>query len=218
MNISYVIFDMDGVLINSEPASIGSAKKALALCGIDTVDSDFEPYIGAGETLFITEISKKHGLSDKAEMMIGAMYDLYEEIAPTTLKVFPSALPLIKALYDKGYKLAVVTSSAKRRLLFNLKTAGIDLNYFNVIITGSDLKEKKPLPVPYLTAAEKLGADSKDCLVIEDALNGVTSAKAAGMQCVAVTTSFEENDLKKVGADFIVNDIIEVIDILDAGE
>lgn len=218
MDISYIIFDMDGVLINSEPASIGSAKKALALCGIKANDSDFEPYIGAGETLFITEICKKMGMSDQAEMMISAMYDLYEEIAPTTLNVFPSALPLIKALYDKGYKLAVVTSSAKRRLLFNLKTAGIDLNYFDVIITGSDLKEKKPSPAPYLTAAEKLGADSKNCLVIEDALNGVTSAKAAGMQCVAVTTSFKENDLKKVGADFIVNDIIEVIDILDAGE
>ncbi len=215
MDIRYIIFDMDGVLINSEPVSTGAAKEALALCGIEATMSDFEPYIGAGEKLFITEIAKKHNLSNKADMMIDAMYDFYEKLATTGLEVFPSALPLIKALSEQGYKLAVVSSSAKRRLLFNLKTAGIDLGYFDVIITGSDLVEKKPSPAPYLVAAEKLGADSSACLVIEDALNGVISAKSAGMTCVAVTTSFTESDLKKANADYVVDDIIDVLSLLN---
>lgn len=77
------------------------------------------------------------------------------------------------------------------------------------------MTEKKPSPAPYLLAADKLGADPAECLVIEDALSGVKSAKAAGMQCAAVTTSFSEEKLKSAGADYVTGDIIDILSLLN---
>ncbi len=131
------------------------------------------------------------------------------------MKVFPSAKPLIEKLKNLGYTLALVSSAAERKLMTSLKAAEIDPSVFTVILSGNDVTEKKPSPAPYLLAADRLGADPAECLVIEDALSGVKSAKAAGMQCAAVTTSFSEEKLKSAGADYVTGDIIDILSLLN---
>lgn len=212
MDIKYIIFDMDGVLVNSEPVIMKAARDALNEGGVCATFDDFKPYIGSGEENFIIGPCKAQGKDHLIEEITEKMFLNFEENI-ADMEVFPSAKPLIESLSRLGYTLALVSSAARRKLTASLKSAGIDEGLFKKILSGSDVTEKKPSPTPYLTAAEFLSADPKECLVIEDALSGVKSAKAAGMKCFAVTTSFSRDELILSGADYVGDDIIEVLDI-----
>lgn len=211
--MKYIIFDMDGVIVDSEPVIMKAALDALKAGGIEASKEDFIPYIGAGEEHFIIEPCKR---ADKVECTEKIMNDMFVNFEKNIkeMRVFPSAKPLIEKLKVLGYTLALVSSAAERKLMASLRAAQVDPSVFSVILSGNDVTEKKPSPAPYLLAAEKLGADSADCLVIEDAVSGVKSAKAAGMQCAAVTTSFSGEQLKAAGADYATEDIIDILSLL----
>lgn len=211
--MKYIIFDMDGVIVDSEPVIMKAALDALKAGGIKASKEDFIPYIGAGEEHFIIGPCKR---ADKVECTEKIMNDMFVNFEKNIkeMRVFPSAKPLIEKLKVLGYTLALVSSAAERKLMASLRAAQVDPSVFSVILSGNDVTEKKPSPAPYLLAAEKLGADSADCLVIEDAVSGVKSAKAAGMQCAAVTTSFSGEQLKAAGADYATEDIIDILSLL----
>ncbi len=211
--IKYVIFDMDGVIVDSEPVIMKAALDALKSGGIPAALDDFTKFIGAGEEHFIIEPCKRAGRVDLTDEIMERMFTNFENLI-ADMKVFPSAKPLIEGLLKRGFILALVSSAARRKLLASLNAAGIDPDSFDVILSGSDVAEKKPSPVPYLTAAERLKADTGECLVVEDALSGVRSAKSAKMTCAAVTTSFAASELKQAGADYITDDIIEILEII----
>lgn len=212
--MKYVIFDMDGVIVNSEPVIMKAALDALREGGIPASIDDFTEFIGAGEEHFIIGPCNRAGHDDLIKKITEQMFLNFEN-SIGEMEVFPSAKPLIEELTRRGIIIALVSSAAERKLTASLKAAGIELKNFRVILSGSDVTEKKPSPAPYLLAAERLGADPSDCLVIEDALSGVRSAKSAGMSCAAVTTSFGGAELKSAGADFICGDIIEILDIIN---
>lgn len=212
--MKYIIFDMDGVIVDSEPVIMKAALDALRAGGIKASKEDFIPYIGAGEEHFIIEPCKRADKVESTEKIMNDMFVNFEKNI-NEMRVFPSAKPLIEKLKVLGYTLALVSSAAERKLMASLRAAQVDPSVFSVILSGNDVTEKKPSPAPYLLAAEKLGADPADCLVIEDALSGVKSAKAAGMQCAAVTTSFSGVQLKAAGADYVTEDIIDILSLLD---
>lgn len=210
--MKYVIFDVDGVLIDSEKVITTAASRALAERGINAGIEDFMPYIGAGEEKFITELAKKHKKEEFIDEMLERMFELYEQTVYTELKTFPSVLETVDKLYERHITLAIASSATRRKLTVSLKAAGIDENKFKVILSGDDVSAKKPSPEIYIKTAEALSAEPSECVVIEDALNGVRSAKSAGMKCIAVTTSFSREELQKAGADFAVDDIGEITD------
>lgn len=212
--MNYIIFDMDGVLVNSEPVIMQAAEDALKSGGIKGGRADFIPYIGSGEENFIIGPCTDQGKPELIDELMEKMFKNFEDNIGS-MQVFASAKPLIDELSKRGYTLALVSSAAKRKLMASLSAAGINPDSFTVILSGSDVTEKKPSPMPYLLASERLQANPKDCMVIEDAISGVKSAKAAGMKCFGVTTSFSEEELKAAGADFIKDDIIKVLDCLD---
>lgn len=213
-----VIFDMDGVLVDSEPVIMRAAAEALAEEGIPAGYETFRPYIGAGEEHFILDPGRKAGKEEKLESMMARMYQLYARYAGADLKVYPSAAKVIAALGDRGLRLALVSSSSREKLLVSLEAAGIAPERFALILSGSEVTKKKPDPEPYRLAGERLGILPQRCLVIEDALSGIASAKAAGMRCAAVTTSFAAAELRQAGADAVMEDIIEILDILKEEE
>ena len=213
--IKYIIFDMDGVLINSEPVTMRAASKALAEIGIAADKSDFEPYIGAGEDKFIFGLCRKLGKDSLAEGALARLYEIFGEIVADELFVFPSVHMLLETLAEKGFKMAIASSSNRGKLDQSLDAAHISQDLFETIISGSDVSEKKPSPEIYIKTMQKLGAKPEQCLIIEDATLGVQAAKAAGAYCFAVTTSFDSAALHSAGADFIGNDIAEVLDILN---
>lgn len=209
-----VLFDMDGVLVNSEPVIIKAATRALLEVGITATREFFQPFLGAGEEFFIIGPCKDAGIPEKTKETMDAMYRYYNETVYDELMVYPHAADTIRALYRRGITTALVSSSERKKLLVSLDAAKIPSDCFSLILSGSDVTKKKPDPEAYQKAAEKLGKDPKDCLVIEDALNGIKAAKAAGMTCAAVPTSFPVDALLAAGADMILNGLDEILDIV----
>lgn len=208
--MKYVIFDMDGVLVNSEPVIMKAAEDALRSGGIKGGREDFIPYIGSGEENFIIGPCVNQGREELIDDLMLRMFENFENNVGD-MEVFPSAKPLIDTLSERGITLALVSSAAHRKLMASLKAAEINPECFTVLLSGSDVTEKKPSPQPYLLAAKRLRAKPQECMVVEDAISGVKSAKAAGMKCFAVTTSFTRAELISAGADFTGDDIIEVL-------
>ena len=209
-----VIFDMDGVLVDSEPIILRAAAKALAMCDIDAGRVDFRRFIGTGEENFITAPGKIYQKTDaEIQAMLDCMYTLYERGLPS-LRVYPHAAETVCALHDAGFCLGLVSSSGKNKLLATLKAAKIPSSCFSVILSGSDVTKRKPDPEPYRTAALRLGKAPSDCLVIEDALSGIAAAKGAGMHCAAIPNSFSETALTDAGADRIIHDLNEILPLM----
>ena len=108
-----------------------------------------------------------------------------------------------------GSKLGLTTSASRSTQELTFETFGF-APYFDAIVTGEDITKGKPDPEPYLTTARKLGIDAKDCIVIEDSINGVRSGHAAGCVVIAMTTTFPREALLEAGADHVIDSFSEL--------
>lgn len=212
-DIKGIIFDMDGVLVDSEPAMAHASVIGMAKHGIYVKDEDFYPYFGTDEKTYFGSVFEKYGGKYTPEIA-EEIYDIYCETAPSVISIFPGVSETFKKLHDMGYKLAIASSSIKRKLDVNITSTGIDKNILDAVVCGSDVVKRKPDPEIFLKAAEKLGLSPANCLVAEDAISGVKAAKAAGMYCFGVTTTFSAERLKEIGADISGAGIEEILNYL----
>ena len=208
---SLAIFDMDGVLVDSEKAFKHACQDALLQWGVKAEREEFTPYMGMGDILYIGGVSEAHGVPYCLEMT-DVSYKLYAEYAKDELFVLPWSRRIIESLKDAGYDIALASSAGLFKVETNLNCVGVAPSVFKAMVTGSDVEKKKPAPDIFLAAAKKCSADPADCLVFEDAISGVKAAKAAGMFAVAVTTSFSAEELYAAGADFVCDDLMEAFD------
>ncbi len=208
-----VLFDMDGVLVNSEPVIIEASLRTLRKYGVEAKETDFKEFTGMGDDLFIGGVARKYGVEYDPKMKAEA-YEVYFEIIDELIGKFPSVLPLIALLKEKGYTLAVASASDLVKVKANLKALGASEDDFAAIITGSDVERKKPFPDIYLKAAAAIGADPSECIVIEDAISGTQAGVAAGMKVACVTTSFPAEPLWNAGASWVFDDIYSVSEIV----
>lgn len=217
--IKYVIFDMDGVLTDSEPVINAAAIAGLREFGVEAKPADFEPFVGAGEDRYIGGVAELHGKEYVLEMK-RRVYEIYLEILPERIKAFAGVHDLLRLLQDNRFGLAVASSADRIKVEANLAAIDVCLEQFVSVIVGEDVEAKKPAPDIYLLAASRLGAEPSACCVVEDALNGVVAAKAAGMRCVAVTSSFPRNKLLAAGADCVRDSLpeLQVTDFTGVGE
>ena len=204
-----VIFDMDGVLMDSEPAICEAAILGLKEYGVTAVPDDFKPFVGAGEDRFIGGVAEKYGLVYKPEMKRRG-YEIYIEIVKDRIKVFEGVHDLLKLLKEKEIPMALASSADRIKVDANLKSAEIPMRLFNAIISGENVERKKPAPDVFLKAAQAMGVNPVNCVVVEDAVNGIAAAKAAGMKCIAVVSSFPREQLVEANPDYICNDIPDV--------
>lgn len=208
-----VLFDMDGVLVDSEPVINAAAIAGLAEFGVHSKPEDFIPFIGTGEDRYIGGVATKYGVPYRLEMK-ERVYQIYLDIVDTQIHIFEGIHELLVILKEKKMRFALASSADRIKINANLKAAHIDPSLFEVILSGEDVQNKKPSPDIYLLAANKLGVPSSDCFVVEDALNGIQAAKAAHMRCIAVSTSFSAEQLVKENPDFICKDLFEVRKVL----
>ena len=213
--IQAVLFDMDGVLVDSEPVILAAAMACLKEYGLQPKAEDFIPYIGAGEDRFIGGVAEKYGLIYRKEMK-ERVYQIYQEIAPEKLGIYEGAVELLIQLKQHGIHCVLASSADRLKIQTNLNVAGIHENLLSAIISGEDVERKKPAPDIYLTAAQKINILPVNCVVVEDALNGIKAAKAAGMKCIAVATTFDRQMLQEENPDFICGQIVEVGDKIKA--
>jgi len=204
-----ILFDMDGVLVDSEPVITAAACEALRRFGIPAVHEDFKPFTGMGENRFLGGVAEKYGREFDLSMK-ALCYDIYGELVDAELKIYDGTKPMLAQFQNEGRTMALASSADLIKVRHNLRVAGIPFSTFQAVITGDDVERKKPFPDIYLTAAQAAGVDPRECVVVEDAISGVQAAKAAGAYAIAVTTSFSEQALRDAGADRVICDIADL--------
>lgn len=203
-----VIFDMDGVLADSEPLICAAACAMFRERGVVVSPDDFLPFVGMGENRYIGGVAEKHGVALDITEAKSRTYALYLEMVPAQLKVFPGAAELATACRARGWRCAVASSADRIKVEANLKKIGLPWTWWPAVVTAEDVERRKPDPALFLAAAARLDAAPENCTVVEDAVNGIAAAKAAGMRCVAVATTFPANAL--AGADLVRPSIASV--------
>lgn len=214
-----ILFDMDGVLCDSEDLSRAAAACTLrALHGIKVAPTDFAPFTGTGEAAFLAGVANLYGIPDfDAEAAKAAFFAEYIDGGfVLDLKPFPGIPQLVRRVRDLGLKTAV--ASAADRIKVDANLTAIELpDLFDFICASDSIKRKKPAPDVFLAAAKGVDVPPHRCVVLEDAVAGVHAAKAAGMRCVAVATSLPAHQLMAAGAD-VVRDapaLVTIADLLD---
>ncbi|NIA17502.1 MAG: HAD-IA family hydrolase, partial [Planctomycetes bacterium] len=203
-------FDMDGVLLDSEPFIIKAATQMFAERGLHVQPEDFHPFTGAGEKRFLGGVAKKYDFDFDVERDKTRTYDIYLDIIKGNLQPLAGVSKFIKLCRDMGKKIAVASSADMRKVRGNLEQIQIQPKTFDVIVVGDDVEHKKPSPDIFILAAEKIGLSPRDCLVIEDAPSGIQAGKAAESKCLAITSSFDREQLKD--ADWFAPDLSAVPD------
>lgn len=206
--IRAVIFDMDGVLTDSEPLINAAAVAMFHERGVKVAPEDFHPFIGTGENRYIGGVAEKHSVVLDIEEAKRRTYEIYLAMVPERLHAFPGAVELVRACRAGGFQTAVASSADLVKIEANLRKIGLPPGGWGAVVSAEDVVHKKPAPDIFLAAALKLGLAPAACVVIEDAVNGVQAAKAAGMRCVAVAQSFPPARLG--GADLVKTGIGEL--------
>ncbi len=206
--IKGVLFDMDGVLINSEYLTTEAAIHFFGMKGFTVTHEDFYPFYGTGEKGYFMGVANKYGIPFNLEPDKTKIYDLFKKIATGKDLAIPGVNSFVELCKSKNLALAVATSAGNYKMNINLEFLGMQNGVFDALVCGEDIENNKPNPEIFLKAAKKLGLQPNECLVIEDAPNGVKAAKAAGCKCLALRTTFSYNQL--IEADVIIKDLTQV--------
>lgn len=207
-----VLFDLDGVLIDSMPYHVAAWQKVLASLGMNIPGEILRRSEGEKAKITIKRLAKEHGLEfsdQRLEELVEKKRRIYRQNAPRGLR--PLARSTVDLCHLRGLKTAIVTGSVRPNLEWTLSAE--ERNLFDLILSSEYYHQGKPHPEPYLNAARQLDLRPEECLVVENAPLGIRSAKAAGMLCVAVTTTLPQEELKE--ADWIIADLDQLKDLLD---
>jgi len=210
-SIQGIIFDMDGVLCDSEPFIAEAAVRMFAeRYRLAVKPEDFRPFVGTGEDRFLGGVAEKYGIALDMPADKDRTYALYLDMIRGRLHPLPGVAEFIAACRRRGLKLAIATSADRVKLAGNLREIGLSPDMFDACVTGNEVRRKKPAPDIFLTAARKAQVLPTVALVIEDAPNGIQAAKAAGMRALGITSSFSAAVLGAAGADWIAPDLEHV--------
>lgn len=208
-----VIFDMDGVLVDSEPLHYEVNRLTMQHeFGKDLDYEYYKQYIGSTVMAMWNKIIKDFSLEGYTAEQL---FDISEDVKKDLLEhegypEVPGVVSFVKSISSK-YKLAVASSSALANIEKNVKKLGIESD-FEALVTGLSVKNPKPAPDIFLKAAEQLGVKPEECIVVEDSCNGTRAAKAAGMACIGfINPGSGEQDLS--AADYL----FETFDNIDDG-
>jgi HAD superfamily hydrolase (TIGR01509 family) len=209
--IEAVIFDMDGVLCDSEAFMAEAGCRMFhEVYGVRVEPGAFAAFSGMGEDRYLGGVAAIHGVKLTMPRDKARAYELYLEIVRGRMQPLPGARGFIGQCRGKGLKLAVASSADWVKVEGNLREIGLPPDTFDAVVCGSDVTHKKPDPEIFLTAAGKLGVSPGRCVVVEDAVSGVTAARAAGCRCLGLTTSLDAGTLRQAGATWVASDLSAV--------
>lgn len=193
----FVIFDMDGVIVDSEYIFLSTKNEMLIDEGIDTDITYQYQFMGMTFEHMWKIMKKEKNLKKEISEYIEEMNKRREVlIQKDGIKPIKGIKDFINFLKKQGYTIAVASSSPKHEIIRNLKALEID-EYFTVKVSGQEVENSKPAPDIFLRAAELLGANPEKCIVFEDTKNGSTAAKSAGMYCIGFANpDYPAQDLK----------------------
>lgn len=207
--IQAILFDLDGVIIDSEALHNEAVAAAVAARGFTVPDAIFDEFMGIPDEVLLDHINRHY---------LGGRYDVAELLADkqaaflgvaAQVRAIPGAVEFIRAARPHFRAFALATSALKtnQQLAFD----HLDLHrFFDVIVTADDVTRPKPDPQPYQLAVERIGLRADECVVIEDSLNGVRAGKGAGCTVIGLTTTYSASELTAAGADHVCASFDEI--------
>ena len=184
-----VIFDMDGVIVDSEPVHYAADSAMFQKLGIHLSDDERTLFLGMSSEWMWNYILAKYPVRLSKSEILAMDVSVRREflLAPNRLKVNPGVVDFIHMLLDAGILLAVASSTVEG-ILKQLLTELDLFKYFSQIAAGDQVKNAKPEPDVFLLAADRLNVPPSLCLAIEDSPNGIKAAKSAGMKCIGYSS------------------------------
>lgn len=215
--IKAIIFDFDGLIIDTESVWYESYKETLKSYQFDLPLAEFGECIGSDETVLNTYFKKNLGESCNVDEIENRAFDIYKtKMSSPEARI--GVLDYLQEASEMGFKIGLASSSSKEWVTKYLKELGF-LNYFEVIVTRDDVEKVKPAPDLYLKAINDLKIDSSEGIAFEDSLNGSIAAMTAGLKCVIVPNSvtelsaFENYSLRlKSMSERSLSEVIELIE------
>lgn len=207
--IKTVIFDMDGVLVDSEPVHLKAYVQHFKELNIKFSEDFYHSFIGSSTKNIYNHIKERYQLSQSAEALIirkrELFYMAFDE--STSLKLMEGVLNLIQELHQNNIQLIVASSSSYENINLVFKKFDLD-KYFSHKVSGEDFPESKPNPAIFNKAVELSGHLKDECIVIEDSTNGIKAANRAGIFVIGYKS--EESVQNYETADLVISDYKEI--------
>jgi len=197
-----VIFDMDGTLINSTKADFLAWQKLFSFYGKSLTYEEYIPLLGIKSAQVVKEFFPVKNDEEIQMALTQKLVFFHEYVAENGIYPVPYADVFLKQIKQLDIPVALATSSRKAKMEMVMTKVNL-VTLFDAIVTGGDVKNGKPAPDIFIKAAEKLGVRPQDCIVFEDASNGVKAAKNAFMKCVAVSSTQSPESLRE--ADLVID-------------
>jgi beta-phosphoglucomutase family hydrolase len=197
-----VIWDMDGVIADTSPYHFRAWREVFLKRGVELIQESFKKNFGKRNDTIIRNTLGDGISAAEIESISTDKEMIFRSLARNNVKPLPGVKALIKTLGESGFKQALGSSAPLENIRLVIGSLGI-ADAFQGIVSGEEVAEGKPDPQGFLLAAQKMTLEPGDCVVIEDAVAGVTAAKRAGMVCLAVTNTHPRESLAK--ADLVVD-------------
>ncbi len=216
MNIKGLIFDLDGTITLTQQFHYQAFSKVFADHGVKyTEDDDLFKYAGMGSGMIFPTVFADHGISltdEQIKQYSSEKKEIYMKILEEhEILPVPGVKDFLKKITERGYQICIASGNKLEAIEYLLARVGVR-DFFEIIVTNKDAKKPKPAPDIFLAAAVKLGLLPSQCVVFEDAVNGVQASESAGIRCIALTTRTPADDLRAAGADYIVQSYDDVRD------
>ena len=209
-----ILFDMDGVLVNTEPLHYRLWKQVFLERGVDLSFEAYKGCIGANGKRLMELVLEHYGLDFRGEK---SLFDRYYQLKEENLR--HGDIPRVEGvretllqLQKRGYRMAVASSSTQDYIELCTDRVGI-AHFFDVRFSAERVKNTKPAPDVFLAAAERMNARPAECVVVEDSTNGTRAAKAAGMRCIGLCNP-DSGDQDLSAADVLIHSFRDLLDVL----
>ena len=211
--IKAVLFDMDGLMVDSEPVHFQAYKKVFNKYGKDFTEETFKGYIGTSDVDCSKDMVVRFNLPIAAETLLTQKRQEFKRLIKNQLVTQPGLNELLTNLSENNYKIAIGSSStlADIKIIIN----GINISsYIDAYASAEEVEHGKPSPDVYLLAAKKLRVEPLECLVLEDAPKGVQAGKSAGMKVFAIPSGYTKGQDFSL-ADKVLNSLSEVFELIN---
>jgi len=209
-NIKAVVFDFDGVVVNSEPFYEEAITDVFAENYIVIPTEDWADFKGMADKEFFPLMISRYGFKGDVKKLEADIYDRMKQRL-IELDYIPGFIPFFEKIH-KNFAFGLVTSTSRRHIGWLSTNTRID-DLFPIKVTATDVENTKPHPEPYSKMAKLLNIDPKNIVVIEDSINGLKSAQTAGMKTIALCTTFSKDEIKY--ADYIAESYEQLMEIFE---
>lgn len=207
MNKKGFIFDMDGVIVDSEPVYDQWNEELFNELKIAVDEETRKSFIGVSARRKWEILKEKFSMGQEIEELLDLQKHTFSQEWDFKKVLFPEVVPFLENLREAQIPMAIASSSEHHRINQVLDQCGLK-GYFDKIVSGEDFENGKPNPDIFLKAAKELAISPENCIVVEDSFHGVTAGKRAGMYCIGIRHKDIKMDLS--GADIVVNSLSEI--------